>query len=103
MDLQKMLESYCNSKKQSGHICQIAKARGITRERHSGTCLEWAQQNKDKALSILQKWYDNQPFIPKIEEHFYYISAKGNILETEYAEYTEDLAFVSKMCIRDRL
>ena len=77
MDLQTMLKSYCKTMGLSCYGCEIAPKIGARPGVHDGTCERLAEQEPDKVLPFLQKWYENQPFIPRKYDLYFFVDEHG--------------------------
>ena len=79
MDLQKTLTDYCKTKGLSCQGCEIAPKIGARPGVHDGTCARLVGQEPDKVLPFLQDWYNDQPFIPKVGEAYFFVGAGGEV------------------------
>lgn len=101
MDLQKMLTSYCKSKGVSCQGCEIAPKIGARPGVHDGTCARLVEQDPDKVLPFLQDWYDNQPFIPRMDELYFIVGSDGGTYARRFDGSTCAYGhIISKNCFR---
>ena len=100
-DFTKALDAYCLSISLSCHGCKIAKLIGIKGARLRHNCWTWSEEHKDVVMPILQEWWDDEPFIPKQGDIYYYISTRGEVGIDHFDANTCDYGLVlTKNCFR---
>lgn len=102
-DFLRAFYGYCHSIEPSCLGCQIQVLSSIDSRDHKtrDQCLVWALHNAKMSVPILQDYLNSQPFIPGLQEDYYYTDTNGDIMCITHWGRDIDYAFIAmRNCFR---